>query len=184
MNTELHLVLGPMFAGKSSFMIQKINELINSGISEQEILAINHSSDSRYDTGKICSHNGKKIDSITTNTLNSIFNKFANSKYIFIDEGQFFSDLYISIKNMINTFHQGKIIYISGLDGDYNQLPFKQSGILDLIPLAITIIKLTANCSNCNNKAPYTKRLIQSDQTILVGGADVYQPVCLYHLHN
>ena len=203
MTTELNLILGPMFAGKSSFLINKANDLLNSGINISEILLINHSSDARYDTNKICAHNGNKISALSLNNLQSIVcnildnsstnkqpNKHPNTnsiqyndiKYIFIDEGQFFNDLYESVKALLRK--NNLQIFICGLDGDYKQEPFKNSRILELIPYATNITKLNANCSYCGNTAPFTKRITKSSETILVGGATDYKPVCLLHLEN
>jgi thymidine kinase len=192
MASELTLVLGPMFAGKSTYLINKANELLNNGVKQDEILLINHSSDVRYDTNKICSHNGEKINSksvsnlteITINIINNTKNLYSNLNYIFIDEAQFFNDLYKSIKSLLmqhtNTLH----IYIGGLDSDYKQEPFYNSRILELIPYASNIIKLNAKCFKCNNKAPFTKRITNySNETILVGGANDYQPTCILHLN-
>jgi len=187
MPIELNLILGPMFAGKSTFMIDNI-ETLNKipNLDKEKIITINHSSDARYDTGKICSHNGQKIQCITTDKLSNIpMNTFTNAEYIFIDEGQFFNDLYDVIINVIKLSSQNtsnKFIYISGLDGDFNQRPFSNSRILELIPYASNVIKLMARCYICGGDAPMTKRLINSTETILVGGAEMYQPCCYEHL--
>ena len=187
MTTELNLILGPMFAGKSTFLINKANDLLNSGINISDILLINHSSDSRYDTNKICSHDGHKISALSLHNLNTLETQmpiqYKNIKYIFIDEGQFFNDLYDSIKVLLRKQNNLQI-FICGLDGDYKQEPFTNSRILDLIPYATNIIKLNAKCSYCGKTAPFTKRITKSCETILVGGADDYQPVCLLHLEN
>lgn len=185
---KLHLILGPMFAGKSTYMIDTIENLTQqSDFNPEDIVIINHISDSRYDTSKICSHNGRKIDSINTDTLSDIPKSILEkAKYIFIDEGQFFNDLYSVITELIinvkNTTY--KHIYISGLDGDFNQKPFNNSKLLDLIPYASNITKLMAKCYKCDNIAPMTKRLVNSSETILIGGSDIYQPCCLVHLHD
>jgi thymidine kinase len=191
MASELTLVLGPMFAGKSTYLINKANNLINCGVEQDEILLINHSSDVRYDTNKICSHNGQKINSKSINNLTDITNQildtnslYSNLKYVFIDEAQFFNDLYVSIKTLLMQNTNDIHIFIGGLDSDYKQEPFYNSRILELIPYASNIIKLNAKCFKCDNKAPFTKRITASSETILVGGADDYQPTCILHLHN
>jgi len=191
MASELTLVLGPMFAGKSTYLINKANNLINCGVEQDEILLINHSSDVRYDTNKICSHNGQKINSKSINNLTDITKQildtnslYSNLKYVFIDEAQFFNDLYVSIKTLLMQNTNDIHIFIGGLDSDYKQEPFYNSRILELIPYASNIIKLNAKCFKCDNKAPFTKRITASSETILVGGADDYQPTCILHLHN
>ena len=210
---ELCLILGPMFAGKSTYLINKVHELLCNGAHASEILLINHSRDTRYDTTNtnICTHDGNKYKAISTNNLQTIINsiinipiddtsttttnKYSHIKHILIDEGQFFDDLFIAIKTLIlseygNNKKQNntqdkqdkKYIYICGLDGDFKQEPFDNSRILDLIPYTTQLIKLNARCYICNKTAPYTKRIINCNDTILVGGADMYQPSCITHL--
>ena len=116
---ELCLILGPMFAGKSTYLINKVHELLCNGAHASEILLINHSRDTRYDTTNtnICTHDGNKYKAISTNNLQTIINsiinipvddtsttttnKYSHIKHILIDEGQFFDDLFIAIKTLI-----------------------------------------------------------------------------------
>ena len=179
------MIIGPMFAGKSTYLINEIEKLKNI-CNPDEILIINHSSDKRYTNDSvICTHDNIKMPSISLNKLEDIFNindfnDFTKKKYIFIDEGQFFNDLYEIVKLLL--FKYNKIIYISGLDGDYKQEPFYDSRLLDLIPFSTTVTKLTSKCVECNQIAPFTKRIVKSCNKILVGGSDSYKPVCLNHL--
>jgi len=194
MTSELNLVLGPMFAGKSSFLINKTKELLASGVDISEILLVNHSSDSRYDTNKICSHDGHKISAISLNNLNDLVKQIIDNsniqykkiKYILIDEGQFLNNLYQSITTLLKNTNTNTNLQITvcGLDGDYKQEPFYNSRILDLIPYTTNLLKLNAKCFKCSNKAPFTKRIIYSSETILVGGSNEYQPSCILHLDN
>lgn len=46
----------------------------------------------------------------------------------------------------------GKTVIVGGLDGDFQRKPFGK--ILDLIPRAEHIVKLTAVCFNCGGDAP------------------------------
>ena len=183
---ELHLFIGPMFAGKSTQLIKKLRELYDSGINADRIILINHILDNRYnDKSSITTHNGDSVNSIPLSKLNDIFNNsiidLESKDFILIDEGQFFNDLYSTVVKLLK---HGKTIYISGLDGDYLQKPFADSGLLDLIPYSTSVIKLNARCSVCNKNAPFTKRIINSSEKILIGGADDYQPVCIKHLDN
>lgn len=201
--SNLHIIFGPMFAGKSTYLINTIQSLLDNGIPIEEILIINHSSDTRYsDKSEICTHDNKKMSSVSLsmleeiimyneniidntientieNTINNTYD-ITNKKYIFIDEGQFFTDLYRTVKTLLIKYK--KTLYIGGLDGDYKQDPFYVSRLFDLIPYATTVTKLTSKCVECNEIAPFTKRIIQSNEQILVGGSDSYKPVCLNHL--
>jgi thymidine kinase len=98
----------------------------------------------------------------------------SKSNVILINEGQFFSDLYDSVLQMLK---QGKRIYIAGLDGDFERKPF--GDILRLIPLCDDVIKLKSLCSLCRNGTHgiFTHRLtLEKEQTLI--GSDNYIPVC------
>lgn len=56
--------------------------------------------------------------------------------------------------------------------------------MLDIIPLADSVTKLTARCELCGKRAFFTLRKTQETQTELIGGADVYMPVCRQHYVN
>ena len=178
-----------MFAGKSTYLINTANDIIKTGIESKEILMINHSYDNRYTSNSnICTHDGVEMSSISLEYLNELLidvkyiKTMENVNYIFIDEGQFFNDLYEVVKKLLTIYK--KTIYICGLDGDYKQEQFVSSRIFDLIPYASTLTKLNSRCSICNNIAPFTKRRNNSNIQILIGGALEYKPVCLNHLYD
>ena len=70
----------------------------------------------------------------------------------------------------------GKIVIISALDGTFERKPFGR--ILELVPLAEQVTKLTAVCAACGKDASFSQRL-SCDKTVeLIGGEDLYRPVC------
>lgn len=44
--------------------------------------------------------------------------------------------------------------------------------------------KLSARCELCGNRAHFTLRKTSDTQTELIGGSDVYMPVCRQHYVN
>lgn len=176
----LHIYLGPMFSGKSTKLIETYNNYLTYNYETFRPLVINHSTDNRYGMNRIITHNQQNIPCLSINYLNQIINDIHDYTHIFIDEAQFFKDLYDIVKAFV--FDYGKIVYIAGLDGDFMQQPFKDSKLLQLIPYAETVTKLTAKCNICSRDAPLTKRITNSTKQILVGGANDYIPVCLNHI--
>ena len=70
----------------------------------------------------------------------------------------------------------GKIVVLSCLNGDAHRECWN---ILDLIPKAEKIKQLHAICKSCHAQAAFTicnKQIGTS--TELIGGADIYTPVC------
>ena len=66
-----------------------------------------------------------------------------------IDEAQFFEDLYDFCFKVAD--HNGKTVIVSGLGGDYLRRSF--GSVLDIIPLADTVTKLTARYEVCGKRA-------------------------------
>ena len=101
---------------------------------------------------------------------------------IAIDEAQFFPDLVEFCATAAD--HDGKVVYVAGLDGDFKRQPFPlngQSPMMQLVPLADCVDKYLAKCRYCMKDAPFTLRTIQDERSVLVGGADMYVPVCRKH---
>lgn len=70
----------------------------------------------------------------------------------------------------------GKTVIIAALDGDFLRRPFGR--ILELVPLAEKVDKLTAVCSSCFGEAAFTHRTVASTDLELIGGAEAYVPHC------
>ena len=176
----LHLILGPMFAGKST----KLFNIINNIKKDESFLIIKHISDQRYNSNltTIITHDQKTMDCISLDKLLNIFNnqKYINSKYIFIDEGQFFSDINNFIEIALEK--DKKNIYITGLNGDSNRKPFYN--ISKMISIADKVDILHSKCNYCSeNKGIFTLRDTSKNKQkkILVGDDKIYKSVCRKH---
>ena len=178
-NAYLEIILGSMFSGKTSRLVEIYKQCKFCNI---PVLVINHSCDNRYDDELLSTHDKIKIPCIKTNSLFEVWHKYYldinneinKAEVILINEGQFFTDLYEVVVDMLQ---KGKKIYVCGLDGDFKRNRFGQ--ILDLIPLCDKVTKLTSLCSICKNGTPgiFSKRITtEKEQTIV--GSDNYIPVC------
>jgi thymidine kinase len=72
--------------------------------------------------------------------------------------------------------NEGKHVIIAALDGDYKREPF--GDVLNLIPKAESVCKLNSVCMLCGNDANFTQRIGKQTQTIIVGGQELYRPLC------
>ena len=174
---RLELIIGNMFSGKSSELIRRINR--EKSI-QKKILVINFIGDNRYSSNSIATHDNTKVNSLKLAKLSDIPpNMVKQYDSFFIDEGQFFPDLYTFVKTLVDT--ECKHVVISGLDGDSNRQPF--GDIIKLIPISDTVDKLNAYCNKCNNGtlAPFTKKISGNVNLIEIGGSDKYLPVCRKH---
>lgn len=179
-NGFLHIIFGPMFSGKSTKLINEINNL---KMYKKNILIINSIKDNRVDNNYIKTHNNTKYEAIKVKDLdlskiNNIVKKYDT---ICIDEAQFFENLvsFVTVLLQYDIY-----IIVAGLNGDANQRKFGY--ILDLIPLVNKIDKLSGICTECNDGTPgdFTrlKPNKKKENQILVGAEDIYECVCRKHL--
>jgi thymidine kinase len=162
-----------MFAGKTCTLLNYERRF---NITKTPYIIITHKSDDRYSKNNLTSHDGNSSLKNIINTEKLLNLNLENDiEGIIIDEGQFFVDL----EEFCNQYKHKNII-VAGLSGDYKQDPFQN--ILNLISKSDKIIQLTSICSCCGKDAAFTKRLIESNQRILVGSNDSYQPICGYCL--
>lgn len=174
---KLELIIGPMFSGKSTELIRRIRLLQKI---EKKVLVTKPIIDSRYNQDKITSHNYESVDCMVLNKLEEIPDEEIK-KYdtIVVDEGQFFPDLVPTVSRWVDTFSVN--IIVGGLDGDFQRQPI--GTILDLIPFADQCYKLNSLCNMCKDgtEAPFSFRLVNSPDKVLVGGSESYIPVCRKH---
>ena len=170
-NAYLELIIGPMFSGKTSRLVDIYKQCVFCNI---PVSVINHSIDTRYHDTMLSTHDKVMIPCIKTNQICDVLNVISESQVIIINEGQFFDDLYTTVVSLLS---EGKKIYIGGLDGDFERKKFGQ--IIELIPLCDKVTKLTSLCSICKNGTPgiFSKRItMEKEQTIV--GSNNYIPVC------
>jgi thymidine kinase len=190
----LKLIIGPMFSSKSSSLLAEINRykyitdkilVINSILDKQRNADMEINQDG---IGFIKTHDNKTFPAIMISKLEELnTNTFFNEKYnyadiILIDEGQFYNDLYLFLRNELNNKNNNKNFIVAGLSSDFNMEPI--GDIIKLIPLADEILKLSALCIYCKNgtAASFTKLLKkENDSQILVGANDLYAPCCRMH---
>ncbi|KAK9084663.1 hypothetical protein Sjap_025074 [Stephania japonica] len=179
---EVHVIIGPMFAGKTTALLRRVQSESDNG---RNIAIIKSDKDSRYGLDSIVTHDGAKLPCWALPDLSSFRQKIGKDAYnkidvIGIDEAQFFEDLYDFCCKAAD--YDGKTVIVAGLDGDYLRRRF--GSVLDIIPLADSVTKLTARCEICGKRAFFTLRKTTETKTELIGGADVYMPVCRQHYVN
>lgn len=170
------LVMGCMFSGKSTHLLDAIKVAKSTAT---PYIAVTHASDDRYASGAICTHDLCKENAIPTTSLMPLvdLDEYKESCIVFVEEAHFFKDLEQFVKTAIG--QHGKKVMVAALDGTFNMEPFEN--VARVIPFADTIVKKYARCSVCSGKAAFSMRLVESKETILVGAANMYQPVCRQH---
>ncbi|XP_020547610.1 putative pentatricopeptide repeat-containing protein At1g56570 [Sesamum indicum] len=153
-----------------------------SGIKKESVAIIKSNKDTRYGLDSIVTHDGEKLPCLPLSDLSLFQEKLGAEVYdklevIGIDEAQFFEGLYDFCSKAAD--HDGKTVIVAGLDGDYLRRSF--GSVLDIIPIADSVTKLTARCEVCGKRAFFTLRKTDETKTELIAGAEVYMPVCRQH---
>jgi hypothetical protein len=93
--------------------------------------------------------------------------------------GILLDDLYEFVLKAVE--RDGKHVVVGGLDGDCFRKPFGQ--ILQLIPLADRVTKLSSLCKGCGDGTIglFTFRTTKSKEIVEVGGSETYMPLCRKH---
>lgn len=174
-----HLVLGPMFAKKTTRVIMYKRRLDKKG---SLTLIFKHYSDMRYDNGfQVTSHDKDSEHCIPIHNTSEIFNNenYDKADVIIIEEGQFFDvSMVEDCRKIVNS--DGKYLIISALSGDYKMRPFGH--IHELLCIATSVEMATAYCEYCDDvvDASYTVKIDGSNDQVEVG-VDKYAPVCRKH---
>jgi thymidine kinase len=174
----LSIIMGNMFSGKTSELIRRLKRLKVIG---KKILVVNSSKDTRCPDEVLKTHDNVKFNCYKTHDLFDLMDvsEFYDADIIAIDEAQFFPRLKKFVECCLLS---EKSIILAGLDADSFQRKFGE--LIDCIPLACDVTKLSALCMHCNDgtPGPFTKRIVDDKTLELIGGSDMYEAVCRNHL--
>jgi len=160
-----------MFSGKST-ELQRL--LRRHALAGRRTLAVKHRRDVRYsgDEQQLATFDGQLMQAQPVERLADV-RGWEHVDVIGIDEGQFYDDIVPFVTRAVN---DGKQVVVAALDGTFACQPF--GAVLELVPLADSVVKLSAVCARCGADAPFTARLGAERETMIIGGADKYVAVC------
>eukprot|EP00898_Chlorokybus_atmophyticus_P005801 jgi/Chlat1/6221/Chrsp44S09039 len=158
---RIELIFGPMFSGKTTELARRAGRLIRQG---KNCLIVKYKGDVRYNARRLATHDTVvdwTCEARPCVALAEVANVVAGGAYcaIAIDEGQFFADVVEYCERWAN---EGKIVIVAALDGTFERKPFKR--VLELVPLAESVVKLNAVCTSCHGDAAFTKRTVEATQ--------------------
>lgn len=183
MINNVEIITGPMFAGKTTELIKRIQ---SDSFQENEKLLFNYKNDKRYTSnGNIASHNKVVLPSIPIMNCSEILPHLTTeTTIIYIDEIQFIENINeLTLNQKLNNIK----IVLCGINYDIygNDMNPEFNNLFNRIPpLSITYLK--SKCHICEGNADFTALIkeeanINKDNNKLVGTKDVYQPICLIH---
>lgn len=173
MRGELTVICGPMFAGKTTSLIQ-IATAASATVFKPAF-------DTRYAEEECVSHDGECIPAYAIRSIYDIAEVGSKGPYC-IDEVQFMDgDRYDGnfIEDVTTLLDYGIDIYAFGLDLSAAGEPFPVTA--KLLALADNVSKIASTCFVCAGKATKTFKKGGSDSSIELGAADIYEARCNEH---
>lgn len=187
---RLHVIAGPMFAGKTEELIRRVQRARLAG---RSVAVISHSFDTRGGSSRLHTHTGASVPARMSADASMLVDALAEgieqqgADLVAIDEAQFFGPELLELVGGV--LDRGVDVEVAGLCVTYDAGPFEP--LPSLMALAEQVTKLTAVCTVCGSDAPFHVRT--SDEPAgdprrprieHIGGAEAYQARCRTHVRG
>ena len=173
---RIEVICGSMFSGKTEELIRRMKRAM---FARQKVEIFKPAMDTRYSDEDVVSHEGNSIPSTPIDSSASILLLAQGNDVIGIDEAQFFDETIVEVVQTLAD--RGIRVIIAGLDTDFMGKPF--GPMPALMAVAEEVQKVHAICVKCGSPANHSHRLSSSNQLVVLGEKDVYEPLCR-HCYN
>ncbi|MCB9178093.1 MAG: thymidine kinase [Flavobacteriales bacterium] len=167
----IEVICGSMFSGKTEELIRRLRR---AEFAKQKVEIFKPGVDKRYHDNDVVSHEGTSIRSTPVPGSSHLLLLTNAIEVVGIDEAQFFdSGLPAVCEQMANS---GIRVIIAGLDMDFQGRPF--GPMPALMAMAEYVTKVHAICMHCGDLAQYSHRTTPSQDLVVLGETDSYEPLC------
>lgn len=166
MTTTLTIFCGPMFAGKTEGLIDRVQA------AKKAVRVYKPSVDTRHAGQQVISHAGRKVHaSWVTPDLDRVW----SGGLVAIDEAQFLTSKAVGVVRTLLANETD--VVLSGLNLDCFGHPF--GPMPEFLAMATEVFLLEAKCTVCGQGATRTHRKGDDGSQVLIGGANLYEPRCV-----
>ncbi|GIM51267.1 thymidine kinase [Capnocytophaga cynodegmi] len=166
----IEVICGSMFSGKTEELIRRLRR---AQFAKQKVEIFKPAFDTRYDEGKVVSHNSNEIQSTPVLAATNILLLADGCDVVGIDEAQFFDDEIVNVCN--DLANRGMRVIVAGLDMDYKGKPF--GPMPALMATAEYVTKVHAVCTRTGNLAHFSYRKSNDESLYMLGEQDSYEPL-------
>ena len=166
----IEVICGSMFSGKTEELIRRLKR---AKFAKQKVEIFKPAIDKRYDEEKVVSHDSNEIRSTPVPSSANILILATDVDVVGIDEAQFFDDEIVGVCN--DLANRGIRVIVAGLDMDFKGNPF--GPMPALMATAEYVTKVHAVCTRTGNLAHYSHRTAASDDLVLLGETQEYEPL-------
>ena len=173
---SIEVICGSMFSGKTEELIRRMKR---AQFAKQKVAIYKPCIDVRYSEDEVVSHDAHSIPSTPISSPACMLEIAADVEVVGIDEAQFFDESIVEVVQSLA--NRGVRVIIAGLDTDFLGKPF--GPMPALMAVAEDIQKVHAICVRCGSPANHSHRLSKSDELVVLGETDIYEPLCR-HCYN
>ncbi|MFD2825036.1 thymidine kinase [Leeuwenhoekiella polynyae] len=166
----IEVICGSMFSGKTEELIRRLKR---AKFAKQKVEIFKPSIDTRYDEELVISHDANEIRSTPVPAAANIPILADGCDVVGIDEAQFFDDEIVKVCN--DLANRGVRVIVAGLDMDFKGNPF--GPMPALMATAEYVTKVHAVCTRTGNLAQFSYRKATSDDLVLLGETEEYEPL-------
>ncbi len=167
----IEVVCGSMFSGKTEELIRRLRR---AQFANQKIALFKPTVDNRYSDVEVVSHDFHKLTSTPIKDPADMLKVGPEVKVVGVDEAQFFDASLVEVCQALA--NRGVRVIVAGLDMDYLGQPF--GPMPRLMAVAEDVQKVHAICVKCGALATFSHRLSKSQDLVLLGEKDIYEPLC------
>ena len=167
----IEVVCGSMFSGKTEELIRRLRR---AQFANQKIALFKPTVDNRYSDVEVVSHDFHKLTSTPIKDPADMLKVGPEVKVVGVDEAQFFDASLVEVCQTLA--NRGVRVIVAGLDMDYLGQPF--GPMPRLMAVAEDVQKVHAICVKCGALASFSHRLSKSQDLVLLGEKDIYEPLC------
>ena len=173
---SIEVICGSMFSGKTEELIRRMKR---AQFAKQTVAIFKPCIDVRYSEDKVVSHDSHSIPSTPIDSPTKMLELSSDVEVVGVDEAQFFDNSIVEVVQELA--NKGIRVIIAGLDTDFLGKPF--GPMPALMAVAEDIQKVHAICVRCGSPANHSHRLSKSEELVLLGEKDEYEPLCR-HCYN
>ena len=167
----IEVVCGSMFSGKTEELIRRLRR---AQFANQKIQTFKPQIDNRYSDIDVVSHDSHSITSKPVSNVSEILDIDPDTRVVGIDEAQFFGNELVEVCQTLA--NRGVRVIVAGLDTDFLGKPFGPMPML--MAVAEDVQKVHAICVKCGSLANHSHRLSKSNDLVVLGEKDIYEPLC------
>jgi len=166
----IEVISGSMFSGKTEELIRRLKR---AKFAHQKVEIFKPAIDTRYNEEAVISHDSNEIHSTPVPAAANIPILADGCDVVGIDEAQFFDDEIVKVCN--DLANRGVRVIVAGLDMDFKGNPF--GPMPALMATAEYVTKVHAVCTRTGNLANYSFRKAKSNDLVLLGETEEYEPL-------